>query len=245
MNGATFSLNSFIGHTFQLRELPSSKTGECGDEGSESKQCRTDMVTVTSSNEQVVFIGPGFVVSHADTTTKAKDEAGTLISRCQHIMKMKLLESPNNNAFGEEEVLGIVDDLVQCIEGGVSAKILQANEEIVFQEKIRKSIAAKWENYTCADLEAESTEPTETAYWIDPKAHTQHKVSKYLDRDASKIFSVENFISQDECKAMEKAAESTLHRASVADSKGGSTFSESRKAMVSSISCLKAQPSRS
>lgn len=228
------SLNSFVGHTFQLRELPSKKTGECGDEDSDdSKQCRTDTVTVRDSNEQVVIISKGFTVKHVDNVSKANDQAGGLLAHCREITEMELKSNPGNLAFNEDEVLSMVDELIQCVEGGVSAEIVKASKEINFQEKIRKSIAGKWENYTCADLEAESSEPTETASWIDPKNHKRFKVNKYIDRDASKIYSVENFISGKECAAMEKAAETKLHRATVADSQGGSQYSESRKAMVS------------
>jgi hypothetical protein len=50
-----------------------------------------------------------------------------------------------------------------------------------------------------------------------------------LDRPASRVHVIENFISPEECEAMEEAAKPKLHRATVADGKGGSHLSEHRK----------------
>ncbi len=49
LNGASFNLNSFIGHEFEIRELPSSKTGVC--KGTE-QTCRTNYLSVTENSEQ-------------------------------------------------------------------------------------------------------------------------------------------------------------------------------------------------
>jgi hypothetical protein len=52
LNGASFSLNSFVGHRFQVRELPAKKTGVCGGE---DKTCRIDHFTVNSNQDQSEF----------------------------------------------------------------------------------------------------------------------------------------------------------------------------------------------
>ncbi|MGV2389772.1 MAG UNVERIFIED_CONTAM: hypothetical protein LVR29_20510 [Microcystis novacekii LVE1205-3] len=52
---------------------------------------------------------------------------------------------------------------------------------------------------------------------------------------SSQIHVVDNFISEEECIAMEKAAARTLHKATVADGKGGSRLSDHRKAMQAGI----------
>jgi hypothetical protein len=55
------------------------------------------------------------------------------------------------------------------------------------------------------------------------------------NRSSSQIHVVENFISEDECLAMETEAALSLHRATVADGKGGSEYSPTRKAMQAGI----------
>ena len=47
--GASFSLNSFVTHSFLVRELPGKKSGEC--EGSEG-ECRVDYFSVNENHDQ-------------------------------------------------------------------------------------------------------------------------------------------------------------------------------------------------
>ena len=47
--GASFSLNSFVSHSFLVREMPGKKTGEC--EGSEG-ECRVDYFSVNENHDQ-------------------------------------------------------------------------------------------------------------------------------------------------------------------------------------------------
>ena len=49
LNGASFNLNSYIGHQFEIRELPSAKTGVCKGE---EQTCRTNFLAVTENSEQ-------------------------------------------------------------------------------------------------------------------------------------------------------------------------------------------------
>jgi hypothetical protein len=49
MAGASFALNSFVTHSFQVRELPGKKSGVC--EGTEG-ECRIDYFTVNENTDQ-------------------------------------------------------------------------------------------------------------------------------------------------------------------------------------------------
>jgi hypothetical protein len=49
LNGASMSLNSFVGHNFEVRELPAKKTGVCGGE---DETCRVDHFTVKATQDQ-------------------------------------------------------------------------------------------------------------------------------------------------------------------------------------------------
>jgi hypothetical protein len=90
------------------------------------------------------------------------------------------------------------------------------------------------ENFTCSDDTLDSTEDVETRIWqhLDELPRTIHVKH---ERPASKIHVIENFILPEECEAMEQAAAASLHRATVADGKGGSRLSENRKAMQAGI----------
>ena len=132
-----------------------------------------------------------------------------------------------------ESALQSINQLACCLESNITNKFVEANVEIAFEDKVRTSMAELLENYTCVDDTLDSSPDVSSHYWTMPDAtrlvHVKH------DRAASQIHVVEDFISQDECLAMEQEAARTLHRATVADGKGGSEFSPSRKAMQAGI----------
>jgi 2OG-Fe(II) oxygenase superfamily len=122
-----------------------------------------------------------------------------------------------------------------CVEGGVASALERVNEEIAFQASVRKDIAATLENYTCVDDSLNSTADITTSSWLNPLENKAYQVHIKHERVASKIHLIQDFITPEECEAMEKQAASTLHRATVADGKGGSQLSENRKAMQAGI----------
>lgn len=81
----------------------------------------------------------------------------------------------------------------------------------------------------------DTSESLREDYWRGARDRRRRPVQVLLDRPASRIMVVSNFISEDECSAMQDVAKSKLHQATVADGKGGSHFSEHRKAMQAGI----------
>jgi hypothetical protein len=49
-DGATFPLQTYVGHEFEVRELPSTKTGECGDE-----TCKIGLFAISGNDDQRKF----------------------------------------------------------------------------------------------------------------------------------------------------------------------------------------------
>lgn len=231
VNGAEFPLDSFVGHAFEARELPNKKTGECGAEGDGPGVCRRATFAVSDNDEQVARITADFEAIFVDNKIKADMEATDLVKACQDDVKKRLAAAGADAKKTEQAV----EELIQCVQSGVATTLVKVNEEIAFQADIRKKIAANLENYTCVDESTNSTEDLRTEDWFSSKSKTNYKVHVKHDRPASKIHVIENFIRPDECKAMEMAAIKDLHQATVADGKGGSRYSENRKAMQAGI----------
>jgi len=227
MNGASFPLNSYVGHEFEVRELPSEATGECK---SEDQTCRSTYFVVSQNNAQKMTITKAFKLDFVDDQIKAKRAAGDLVQSCREKAKSQLEAAKGDG----DKAMAAMDALVSCVEGQVAESLSKANEEIAFQENIRKGMGELMENYTCADETLDSSDPVRDETWRpkNGKARTSHIM---LDRPASKIHVVEEFIGEEECEAMELAAKPKLHKATVADGKGGSHFSENRKAMQAGI----------
>lgn len=200
--GADFPLDSYVGHEFEVREMPLKSTGSCATE-----QCRITHFAVSENDEQVASINKEFEVVFVDNKIKATMQATDLIKTCKESATEKLASDPET----------AVSDMMKCVESGVATALEQVNEEIAFQASIRKEIAATLENYTCVDDGLNSTEDVSTDTWIDPVDNSRYMVHVKFDRAASRIHTIEKFIKPDECAAMEEAAKPSLHDATVAD----------------------------
>jgi len=230
--GTGFSLNSFVGHSFQVRELPTGETEVCGGE---EETCRVNYFTVNDNQDQVFMIKDGIDVEHTDAHAIAARSASTLLSDCKSKAKSQLAASSDPVTANT-----ILDDLTSCAQRGIAVEIEHANEEIAFQAKVRKDLAGMVENYTCADESMNTTEAHRVEYWDNDgddvvARSAPRKVHVMIDRPASRIHLISNFMNADECQAVEEAAEPILHDATVADGSGGSKLSESRKAKQAGI----------
>lgn len=122
-----------------------------------------------------------------------------------------------------------------CILNTVAGEIERKNEEISFLAKVRTDLANHFEHYTCNDYDLPSSQAEYISKWVN--SHGQSHIVKVLhQRPASRIHVIENFISEQQCATTEKEAKKTLHHATVADGKGGSEYSPSRKAMQAGVS---------
>lgn len=158
-------------------------------------------------------------------------ESSDFVQYCKDQAK-KTLEDAAGDSIKETKVL---EGFNSCLAKGLAPKLLQAEEELNFQSGVREEVAVKMENFTCANPHLETSADIRSYEWISERDSVSRTVHVKFDRPAARIHLVENFASPEECSAMEEAASAKLHRASTADGKGGSQFSESRKAMQASI----------
>ena len=177
----------------------------------------------------VVIIRDGIEVEHTDSKTIANKSASTLLDDCKSTAQSQLSSAPPSASFAT----AILDSLTTCVQKGIAIEIERANEEIAFQATVRKDMAALVENYTCADESLNTTEAKRVEYWEDDNG--RYKVQVMIDRPASRIHVIENFLTAEECGAVEGAARPLLHDATVADGSGGSKLSDSRKAKQAGI----------
>lgn len=126
-----------------------------------------------------------------------------------------------------------MEDLTECLEEEATELLQAKNEEIAFESDVRLELSKQLENHTCAELNRETTEPREVRSWT----HDDVARNVYVlhDRPASQIHVLKNFISEEECAAIEQAAKPKLHSATVADGTGGSTLSDHRKALQAAV----------
>jgi len=196
LNGASQDLNSYVTHHFQVRELPAKKTGVCAGQ---DEACRVDHFTVNENQNQVVFINEGIELKHSDSKTIADEAAAKLLDECKSTAKRQLSKNTSNDADARAIIL---EELANCVQDGITKEIERANEEVAFQTQIRTKMADSWDNYTCADkLGMNATEPQKNSVWKGKKE------AILLDRPTSKIRTIQHFLNEEECQAVERASE--------------------------------------
>lgn len=173
----------------------------------------------------MVKVKDGLVLDHRDSTTQSSNDATDIVQDCQQVAKTRLEAGYDSGQ--------VMKAMLTCVEDATADRIFKLRQEQVFETKLREKISSMVENYTCADNDMETTQAREFRKWTNK--NTTHQVHLLHERQASKIHLVEDFISPEECAAIQKAAEPSLHRGTVANGKGGSKLSDHRKAMQAGI----------
>jgi hypothetical protein len=97
----------------------------------------------------------------------------------------------------------------------------------------RDTVATHLRNYTCSDSSLETSAPV-AHYTYTPSGGQPLEVKVYLDRPHSKIWAIDGFVSEEECKILMDHGRPKLLRATVAAEDGSSVVSEHRKAQQAS-----------
>jgi hypothetical protein len=164
----------------------------------------------------------------------ANQNVTKLLQDCRAQTKGYTAKSNNKDNF-KIDLNAVMSGYIQCVRGGITGALMLLHEELAFQVKVRTSIAASLENHTCNDSTLLSTPDVNQSAWYNDRTGQEYVVHVKHERPASRIHVLENFIDPEECLAMEEAAAENLHRASVADGKGGITISNHRKALQAGI----------
>jgi len=245
-------LNSFVGHVFECREAPDFETGFCEND---HQACSIARIVVPEEPEagSFVFIDQDFVVTYSpfeEPVEPPKVQDFILINSPPQTVELPFKPVPLvrcldilHESAGVDLSVGvemnmaqiILSDMVQCMQSNVTHELLETKEVLLSAKLARGKQVDFFENYTCADNDMPTTAAIRQESWYNPKEDRTFEVAILHERPASRVHALENFITPEECKAMEDAAQPLLHKASVADGKGGSTYSPNRKAMQAGI----------
>lgn len=134
-NGARVSVDSFVNHTFVIRQM-----------NVEAKQSRIGYLTVDNSDNQVVLIKENMEIKREDNG--ASTEVNTT------------LEVENPSIPNDQ-----IDELVAGYEERLTSILEKKNKEISFEAKNRIHIGSLLEDYTCLDDELPTSQGKETRQW--------------------------------------------------------------------------------
>jgi len=207
-NGAAFSLNSYMGHKFQIRELAGAKTGICGDPedgdlGVEGIKCRVNYFQVNANQDQVLFVTKGLEITHQDDKSVARDAAKEAMLECKQTAKNSITRSLSASSVEQTYA-----NFITCVDKNVQQKLKEQHEEVEFQSNLRKTMGDMIENYVCDDDELKDPEPVGDNY----KTFRGNRVGVLFERDTSQIHLLHGFVSSEECAVLEKEVTGRLTR---------------------------------
>jgi len=192
-HGAETNINSYLGHEFEVQEVPSKKTGHC--KGPDNT-CRKGQFKVNPNDEQLVVLEEGLErIVHTDNVTKARDQAKRVLQEC----KAGAIEQ-----FDDQDPDANMIALLSCLDTSIEEAVKEKKNEIEFQENLRMNMGSKLAGYSCVDPNVTMSEISENKTWTDP-SHKRQKAMMLFDKPTIKIVYVKDFATQAECKHVEEA----------------------------------------
>ena len=121
---------------------------------------------------------------------------------------------------------------LQCMATNVMNDITALSDAKSKMEVYSSLISGRLRNYTCIDESLQTSTPiyTYNTTLQYRGMDREYEVNVLLDKNHSKIWTVDNFVSKDECDVLVEHGTPKLRRATVAAADGSSVVSESRKA---------------
>jgi hypothetical protein len=150
------------------------------------------------------------------------------------VLEQLKLRTHSTSIIETEEAASTITEYTSCMESNLTHELLKSFEELEFQfEALEQGFVWEFEEYTCADSDLPTSSPIRNETWTN-KGNI-YEVGILHDRPRSQIHILSDFITEEECRAIEEASAADLHVAVVADGKGGSEYTADRKAMQAGI----------
>lgn len=130
------------------------------------------------------------------------------------------------------------DEYMSCVIGDIEPDFKRVSDSKERLTTFYGSVSHHLRNYTCKDPAMESTPPLFDYDYESPSLigglKKTLKVNVHLDTSHAKIWTVDDFITEEECKVLMDHGRPKLRRATVAAEDGTSIVSENRKAQQAS-----------
>ena len=164
-------------------------------------------------------------LSTAETTTVSFNESSGKFSIAQ-VTKLDELVSELEVAMNKCKSGSKTD--VKCVAQEALQKHIELEKRYTQMVKFRDRISNRLRNLTCADPKMETSKPINTERITIGRRN--YVMNDLFENDHALIFTVEDFITEDECQILMKHGKPRLSRATVAAEDGTSIVSNHRKA---------------
>ncbi|KAK1742675.1 hypothetical protein QTG54_006272 [Skeletonema marinoi] len=150
VNGQTLELNSYVNHTFLIKEFLAEEPDECKADPPKYKSptrsplCKPPSeayITVNDNDDQLIHILKDMEVETEDSQSKSREIATSITSTCQEKVK-------------EMDPTQILDAFVKCAQPLVVNELHEAHKESKEQAMMREQIGGQWEEYSSVEAAA-------------------------------------------------------------------------------------------
>jgi len=186
--GGDKHVSSYTGHQFEIRELPSKKTGSCV-----YSKCRKVRYKMTDRYDQKIVVNPDFALTIKDDHERAYTKVDDMFIRCQ--------EKVNRHISNP---LDSIDLITKCMEKEISGKVKNDKAERSFHSKVHRNMAVELVPFTCGDVNKTQSREVKNTTWVDDDGNKkEHYLMKVLHKlPTSNIIVVDDFVSKDTCDAL-------------------------------------------
>ena len=233
MNGAKYGLDSYFGHQFLVRLSPHI----AGVEAKFKKGKEAEEFTVTYDAKRKILNAQA-AKSLASLKNKIKaiqEKANPSVTLEKGpVRQAKQINGSTDVVETVRQATAFCQDLrdeafTACMASNIFEDITRLTEAKTQLTKFRDTMSWRLRNYTCIDDTLKTSEPI-YSYPVSLLNEPALQVDVLLNKSHSKIWKVDNFISDAECEVLMKHGKPLLRRATVAAEDGSSTISENRKA---------------
>eukprot|EP00607_Mallomonas_marina_P011055 CAMPEP_0182423796 /NCGR_PEP_ID=MMETSP1167-20130531/9851_1 /TAXON_ID=2988 /ORGANISM="Mallomonas Sp, Strain CCMP3275" /LENGTH=366 /DNA_ID=CAMNT_0024603071 /DNA_START=200 /DNA_END=1300 /DNA_ORIENTATION=+ len=135
---------------------------------------------------------------------------------------------------------GYAGDITDCVADILNTNMKKQTEFTTKLVKYRDAISERLRNYTCDDDYLNTSQAiSHSMYTI---ADIRYNVDKLFEMDSARIWTVEDFITDEECDYLMDHSRSRLQRATVAAPDGSSTLSTHRRAQQAEYKGIMKKP---
>lgn len=176
-----------------------------------------------------------------------RDEVVTIsfdpVSGIMDVKQVTKFDEIMDTIRGASDICGTLrgETFAKCVADAVIGDVQRITDSKMQLSKHRDLISNRLRNYTCADDNMESSAPI-NSYNITV-GDGEYQIDSLMDTNHAKIWYVEDFITEEECRVLEDHGKSRLRRATVAAEDGSSIVSENRKAQQASYNMHHLNPS--
>ena len=222
-HGHQVTLNTFVNHTFVVvpshtnydtekqPELPVPTSNHASSPPQEQHQV-TITISPETSRHQVFVLRQGMVLEEqqeeaSSSPLHTKTVHDRVIRDCQAQALEALSKNQKHNDATQQQDL--IHHLSACLTRHTANLLVEANDALQQEQRLRLDLSQATENYTCTDPHRATSPPIAVETWTNQNElatnfSQDHVVHVLHRRASSQIHLVHNFISPAECQAIQQ-----------------------------------------